>query len=68
MDVVYLLLQMEKIRQNIVEKLANIGFEIDFDKNSDREQLFINSEKSYKITVVPTNEELMVAKDTLKLI
>ncbi|APC96946.1 acetate/propionate family kinase [Francisella frigiditurris] len=56
------------IRKNIVDKLSNIGFEIDSAKNDAKDQIYINSDRSHKIMVVPTNEELMIAKDTLQLV
>ncbi|MFT4693553.1 MAG: acetate kinase [Francisella sp.] len=55
------------IRENIVAKLKNIGFAIDTSKNSAGET-FIESSSSHKIMIVPTNEELMIAQDTLNLI
>ncbi|WP_150467203.1 acetate/propionate family kinase [Francisella sp. SYW-9] len=56
-----------KIRENIISKLNNIGFEIDVEKNG-KSDLFINSDSSYNIMVIATNEELMIAQDTQKLI
>ena len=55
------------IRENIVAKLKNIGFELDDQKNANRDT-FINSENSHNIMIVPTNEELMIAKETLELV
>ncbi|API85947.1 acetate/propionate family kinase [Francisella uliginis] len=55
------------IRENIVSKLNNLGFEIDSGKN-DKSDLFINSGSSHKIMVIATNEELMIAQDTQNLI
>ena len=55
------------IRENIVAKLKNIGFKLDDEKNAKRET-FINSDRSHNIMVIPTNEELMIAKETLELV
>lgn len=55
------------IRENIVSKLNNIGFEIDIEKNA-KSDLFVSSSKSHKVMVIATNEELMIAQDTQKLI
>jgi acetate kinase len=55
------------IRENIISKLNNIGFEIDVEKNH-KSDLFINFDSSHNIMVIATNEELMIAQDTQKLI
>jgi len=55
------------IRENVVAKLANLGFEINTEKNA-KSETFINSVKSRNIMVVATNEELMIAQDTQSLI
>lgn len=58
------------IRREICEKLACLGIEIDLDKNSIRGEIVKISTDSSKIDVyvIPTDEELMIARDTLKLI
>jgi acetate kinase len=56
------------IRSGIISKLQNIGFKVDEQKNSTRGEIFINAKNSYNIMVVQTNEELMIAKETLKFI
>ena len=55
------------IRANIISKLENVGFCLDNQKNADN-RTFINTEDSYNIMVISTNEELMIAKETLNLI
>lgn len=57
-------------RQAICEQLEFLGVKIDEEKNKIRgEEVEISSRDSrVKIYVVPTNEELMIAKETLKLI
>ncbi|MDE4963719.1 acetate kinase, partial [Francisella tularensis subsp. holarctica] len=51
------------IRKNIISKLANLGFMIDNQKNSNSET-FINSKNSNNIMVIATNEELIIAQET----
>ncbi|AIT09701.1 acetate kinase [Candidatus Francisella endociliophora] len=53
----------KNIRENVISKLANLGFEIDHDKNA-KSETFINTENSHKIMVIATNEELMIAQET----
>ncbi|APA82148.1 acetate/propionate family kinase [Francisella tularensis] len=55
------------IRKNIISKLANLGFAIDHQKNSNSET-FINGKNSHNIMVIATNEELMIAQETQNLI
>ena len=58
------------IRQGICEKLACLGVEIDLEKNSIRGEVQKISTDQSKIDVyvIPTDEELMIARDTLELI
>ena len=58
------------IRKGICEKLAFMGVEIDVDANNMRGEEKIISKPSSKVTVyvVPTNEELMIAKETQRLV
>lgn len=58
------------VRSRIIEKLACLGIKIDLEKNKARgEEIEIStSDSSVKVFVVPTNEELMIAEDTLALI
>lgn len=57
-------------RSDIIERLAPLGIEIDPEENNIRGKFKkISSKKSsVDIYVVPTNEELMIAEDTLNLI
>ena len=55
------------IRSIVISKLKNIGFKIDETKNQNADS-FIHSQDSHKIMIIPTNEELMIAQDTLNLI
>ena len=62
-------------RADIINKLAPLGIEIDKDLNGeiasykDKHEGIISSKKStIPVYVVPTNEELMIIKDTYKLV
>ena len=58
------------VRKAICEKLGFMGIEIDLDKNNIRgEEIEIsNSNSKIKVWIVPTNEELVIAQDTMNLI
>lgn len=58
------------IRREVCEKLACLGVKIDLDQNSKRGEIIKISTDDSKIAVyvIPTDEELMIARDTLKLI
>jgi acetate kinase len=59
-----------EIRKEIVEKLAPLGVKLDYDKNNIRGEMVKISDDSSKIPVyvIPTNEELMIARETNRLI
>ncbi len=58
------------IRKGICEKLTFMGVEIDIDANNMRGEEKIISKPASKVTVyvIPTNEELMIAKETMRLV
>lgn len=58
------------VREMVAQKLACLGIEIDVSKNNFRGELREISKDGadIKVYVVPTNEELMIARDTLELI
>ncbi len=58
------------IRKGICEKLAFMGVDLDIENNKTRgEEIVISKPDSkIKVYVIPTNEELMIAKETLRLI
>ncbi|MBQ9658816.1 MAG: acetate kinase [Clostridia bacterium] len=58
------------IRKGICEKLAFMGVDIDVDANNMRgeEKEISKPDSKIKVYVVPTNEELMIAKETQRLI
>ena len=57
------------IRKGICEQLKFMGVEIDVDANNIRseEKLVSKPDSKVKIYVIPTNEELMIAKETQRL-
>ena len=56
------------MRDMIVKNLGVLGAKIDDDKNNTRGTVDISTDDSkVKLLVIPTNEELMIALDTLKL-
>ncbi len=58
------------IRKGICDKLSFMGVKIDDEANSTRgeEKEISASDSKIKVYVVPTNEELMIAKETVRLI
>ena len=58
------------IRKNICKQLEFMGLEIDEEKNNVRseERLISKPTSKIKAYIIPTNEELMIARDTMKLI
>lgn len=58
------------IRKGICEQLSFMGVEVDEEANKTRgEEIMISKPNSkVKVYVIPTNEELMIAKETIKLI
>jgi len=59
------------LRQSVCEGLTFLGIEIDAEKNAKREKgIRLISKKSsrIKVLVVPTNEELLIARDTYRLV
>lgn len=57
-------------RKQIVDKLAVLGIKISDERNNIRgeEKLISSDDSSVPVWVVPTDEELMIAKDTYELI
>ena len=58
------------IRRQVVEALAVLGIKLDEEKNGIRGsiQKISTSDSSVKVYVIPTDEELMIARDTFELI
>ena len=57
-------------RTYVCEKLAFLGIKIDEEKNAKRgEEIEISTpDSSIKVYVIPTNEELVIARDTLEIV
>ncbi len=58
------------IRKGICEKLEFMGVKLNFDNNNMRgeEKVISTDDSKIKVYVIPTNEELMIAKETKRLI
>ena len=58
------------VRRQICEELACLGVKIDLDLNNKRGELvkISSDDSSIAVYVIPTDEELMIARDTLHLI
>ena len=59
-----------EIRKDICEKLACLGVKIDLDSNQKRGefQKLSTDDSSILVYVIPANEELMIARETIRLI
>lgn len=57
-------------RSNIIERVKILGVEIDEARNDCRgvERLISTDESKIKVYLIPTNEEVMIARDTLALL
>jgi acetate kinase len=58
------------MREQICEGLDKLGIEIDREKNNVRgkETIISKSDSKVKILLIPTNEELMIAQDTVAIV
>jgi acetate kinase len=59
------------VRESICKNLSVLGIEIDVEKNKERsdEERFISTNNSkLKVLVIPTNEELVIARESRKVI
>ena len=62
---------VEPVRQGVLENMEALGIKISEelnDKASGRESVFSTAESAVKAMVIPTNEEIMIALDTLELV
>lgn len=56
------------MRKDILNTFEELGVKLDLENNNTREEALISADDSkVKVYVVPTNEELMIARDTLDL-
>jgi len=60
----------KEMREAICADLDNLGITIDHDKNNVRGKETVISKDGAKVAVllIPTNEELMIAKDTVSIV
>ena len=58
------------IRKGICEKITFMGVDLDIEANNVRseEKVISKPNSKIKVYVIPTNEELMIAKETLRLV
>lgn len=56
------------VRADICEGLTNLGFKIDPEKNKARETVISADDSKIKILLIPTNEELVIARDTARIV
>ncbi len=56
------------IRERIAEKLKWLGAELDHESNGANKELISTANSRVKLLVVPTDEELMIARHTLSLL
>jgi acetate kinase len=57
-------------RKNICDRLKTLGVQIDDERNQTRgeEKLISTDDSTIKVYVIPTNEEVMIARDTMSLL
>ena len=60
----------KKTRKDILDKLSSLGIKIDEEKNDFRGEfrLITTLDSKIPVYVIPTNEELMIARDTYSLV
>ena len=59
----------KRIRAGIIKYLEFMGIKLDSKRNETREEALISSDDStIPVWVIPTNEELVIARDTLRLV
>ena len=58
-----------KVRRGACEGLEFLGVKINPEKNKvcNKEAIISNDDSKVKVMVIPTNEELMIAKDTAEI-
>jgi acetate kinase len=59
------------VREHICRNLTSLGIEIDIEKNKERsnkERIISASNSRVKVLVIPTNEELMIARESCRVL
>lgn len=60
-----------EIRERVCENMENFGIKLDLKKNQElnrKEGIISSPDSKVKVIIIPTNEELMIAKDTYELV
>lgn len=59
-----------ELREGVMKEMGWLGIEIDTEKNNCKGKEVVISTPDSKVTVcvIPTNEEIMIARDTLELV
>ena len=59
-----------RVRKGILNYLSYLGIKVDDEKNKVRseEQCITTDDSTIPVWVVPTNEELVIAKETMRLV
>jgi acetate kinase len=59
-----------EVRKRSLEGMAFLGLELDPDRNAGKENVerFIDRGGPVRVVVIPTNEELVIARDTMQLV
>jgi acetate kinase len=57
-----------ELRSSVLDSLSFLGMTIDRDRNDKHELIISSGESSIKALVLETNEELVVARETMRLI
>jgi acetate kinase len=56
-----------QIRAMVCEGLEFLGLKIDHQRNSNKNNIISSNDSKVKVLVIPTNEELMIARDTVQI-
>jgi acetate kinase len=57
-----------RTRKRILENAGFLGVNLDDARNSANETVITTDESAVKVFVIPTNEELVIARDTARLV
>ena len=56
-----------EMREMICKNMENLGIHFDAEKNAKKETVFSTDDSAVKLLLIPTNEELVIARDTARL-
>jgi len=58
-----------ELRRRVMEGFEFLGAKLDLERNKTRDEAIISTDDSrVKVVVIPTNEEIVIARDTLELV